>query len=72
MKKTLDMEGIACPRCEARIKKALEAVAGVDEAVVSKDTQTAVVTLTQDVADTVLAEAAALGGSYTVKGVRAE
>ena len=72
MKKTLDMEGIACPRCEARIKKALEAVAGVDEAVVSKDTQTAVVTLTQDVADTVLAEAAAMGGSYTVKGVRAE
>ncbi len=72
MKKTLDMEGIACPRCEARIKKALEAVAGVDEAVVSKDTQTAVVTLAQDVADTVLAEAAALGGSYTVKGVRAE
>ena len=72
MKKTLDMEGIACPRCEARIRKALEALDGVEAAEVSKDTQTAVVTLSQDVADEILAEAASVGGSYTVKSVRAE
>ena len=72
MKKILDMEGIACPRCEARIRKALEALGAVEEAVVSRDTQTAVVTLAQDVADDILAEAASVGGSYTVKCVRAE
>ncbi len=72
MKKTLDMEGIACPRCEARIRKALEALDGVEAAEVSKDTQTAVVTLSQDVSDSALAETASVGGSYKVKSVRAE
>ena len=41
---TLKIEGMMCPHCEARVKKALEAVEGVDSAVVSHEAGTAVVT----------------------------
>ena len=57
MNKTLKIEGMMCPHCEATVKKALEALEGVSEAVVSHESGTAVVTLTTDVADTVLAQA---------------
>ena len=43
--------------CEARVKKALEAVAGVESAVADHNAKTAVVTLTADVADDVLRKA---------------
>ena len=43
-KMTLKIEGMMCPHCEARVKKALEAVAGVESAVVSHVSGTAVVT----------------------------
>ena len=44
MSKTLKIEGMMCPHCEARVKKALEAVEGVESAVVSHQAGTAVVT----------------------------
>lgn len=54
MKKTLTIEGMMCGHCEARVKKCLEAVAGVAEAEVSHEAGTAIVTLESDVADDVL------------------
>ena len=54
MKKTLKVEGMMCGHCEARVKKALEALPEVTEAVVSHETGTAIVTLNADVADDVL------------------
>ncbi len=57
MEKTLTIEGMMCNHCEARVKKALEAVAGVKEAVANHNDGTAVVTLETDVADNVLKKA---------------
>ena len=57
MKKTLKVEGMMCGHCEARVKKALEALPEVAEAVVSHETGTAIVTLNADVADDVLKKA---------------
>ena len=54
MKKTLKVEGMMCGHCEARVKKALEALT---EAVVSHEAGTAIVTLNADVADDVLKKA---------------
>ncbi len=48
MSKTMKIEGMMCPHCEARVKKALEAVEGVESAVVSHEAGTAVVTGTAD------------------------
>ena len=49
MEKTLKVEGMMCEHCEARVKKALEAVPGVESAAASHKDGTAVVTLSQDV-----------------------
>lgn len=57
MKKTMKINGMMCGHCEARVKKALEAVEGVQEAVVSHEAGNAVVTLSSDVADEVLKKA---------------
>ncbi len=57
MTKTLTIEGMMCEHCEARVKKALEAVEGVTGAVASHDAGNAVVTLSADVADDVLKKA---------------
>lgn len=57
MKKTMHITGMMCGHCEARVKKALEAVDGVDEALVSHEAGTAVVTLSKDVADEALKQA---------------
>lgn len=57
MKKTMKINGMMCGHCEARVKKALEAVDGVQEAVVSHEAGNAVVTLSSDVADEVLKKA---------------
>ena len=48
MTTTLKIEGMMCPHCEARVKKALEALDGVDSAVVSHEAGTAVVTGSAD------------------------
>ena len=49
MTKTLKIEGMMCPHCEARVKNALEAVPEVQSAEVSHEKGTAVVTLSSDV-----------------------
>ncbi len=67
MTKTLLVEGMMCPHCEARVKKALEAVDGVSEAVASHEKGTAVVTLSHPVEDSVLKQAVE-AQDYTVKG----
>ncbi len=54
MKKTMKIEGMMCGHCEARVKKCLEALPEVEEAVVSHEAGTAVVTLSGEVADEVL------------------
>ena len=54
MEKTLKITGMMCGHCEARVKKALEAVEGVAEAKVSHESGTAVVTLNVPVEDAVL------------------
>lgn len=54
MTKTMKIEGMMCGHCEARVKKSLEALDQVQEAVVSHETGTAVVTLRADVDDSVL------------------
>ncbi len=56
MKKTMKIEGMMCGHCEARVKKALEAVEGVT-AEVSHETGTAVVTSAAEISDSVLREA---------------
>ncbi len=57
MTKTLKVEGMMCEHCEARVKKALEAVAGVENAAVDHKAGTAVVTLSADVTDDELSNA---------------
>ena len=57
MEKTLNIEGMMCGHCEARVKKVLEALDGVEQAEVSHETGTAVVEMTEEVADEVLKKA---------------
>ena len=57
MEKTLKIEGMMCPHCEATVKKALEALDGVTDAKVSHEAGTAVVTLSQNVDNAVLSKA---------------
>ena len=57
MEKTLKIEGMMCGHCEAHVKKALEALSEVDEAIVSHEAGTAVVKLNSKVADDVLEKA---------------
>ncbi len=57
MTKTIKVEGMMCPRCEAHVVKALTAIDGVENAVASHTENTATVTLTKDVADDVLTKA---------------
>ena len=56
MTKTMKIEGMMCPHCEARVKKVLEDIEGVTEAVVSHTEGTAVVSMENPVADDVLAK----------------
>lgn len=54
MEKTMKINGMMCGHCEARVKKCLEAIPQVEEAVVSHEQGTAVVTLNEEVGDDVL------------------
>ena len=54
MTKTMKIEGMMCGHCEARVKKVLEALPQVDEAAVSHESGTAVLTLNADVDNEVL------------------
>ena len=68
MKKTLHVEGMMCGHCEARVKKALEALPEVSEAVVSHEAGTAIVTLSADVSDETLKKAVE-DQDYKVTGI---
>jgi len=57
MEKTMNIEGMMCTHCEATVKKALEAINGVEAAEVSHEQDKAVVTLCADVADDILKNA---------------
>jgi Cu2+-exporting ATPase len=67
--KTMYIDGMMCTHCEARVKKALEAVKGVVSAEVSHDAGTARVLLSEDVPDDVLKKAVE-DQDYEVKEVR--
>ena len=68
MTKTLYVKGMMCGHCEARVKKALEAVDGVASAAADHNNGTAVVTLTKDVSDETL-KAAVEAQDYEVTGI---
>ena len=68
MEKTMKIEGMMCGHCEARVKKALEALPEVAQAVVSHEAGTAVVTLKAAIADDVLKKAVE-AQDYTVTAV---
>ena len=65
MEKTMKIEGMMCMHCEARVKKCLEEIDGVTEAIVSHETNSAVVKLSKDVADDVIKSTVEAEG-YTV------
>ena len=68
MEKTIKVEGMMCMHCEATVKKALEALDGVESAACSHEAGTAVVQLSKDVADEVLTKAIE-DKDYVVKGI---
>ena len=68
MKRLMKVEGMMCPHCEARVKKVLEAIEGVAEAVPSHKSGTVEVTLSGAVADSALT-AAVTDAGYEVKGI---
>ena len=57
MTKKMVIEGMMCGHCSGRVKKVLEALPQVEEAVVSHEDGTALVTLVEEVADDVLRKA---------------
>ena len=57
MEKTLNVEGMMCSHCEAHVKKALEALEGVESAIASHEKKTVVVTLVGNVSDETLKKA---------------
>jgi len=67
MEKTMKIEGMMCPHCSGRVKKVLEALPEVDEAVVSHEAGTAILTLNAPVAEHVLKQLVEDQG-YTVVG----
>ena len=69
MIKTLEVKGMMCEHCEARVKKALEALEQVEAAEVSHEAGTAVVTLKETVDDDVLKQAVE-AQDYEVLAVR--
>ncbi|MDO4632621.1 MAG: cation transporter [Eubacteriales bacterium] len=68
MEKTMKVEGMKCVHCEARVKKALEAVEGVSAAIVNKDNGSAVVTASEEVTNETLTAAVTEAG-YKVLSV---
>ena len=66
MKKTIKIEGMMCPHCEAAVKKALEAIDGVEEATPNHQTASAELTLSKEVSDETLSQAIQAAG-YEMK-----
>ena len=69
MQKTMNIEGMMCEHCEARVRKALEALPEVEQAAVSHDSGTAVVTLSAPVDDAALKQAVE-AQDYKVLGIQ--
>lgn len=69
MEKTLEITGMMCGHCEMAVKKALEAVDGVESADVSHEKGTAVVTLSKEVSDDVLKKTVE-DKDYTVTNIK--
>lgn len=57
MEKTMKIEGMMCPHCEATVKKTFEAIDGVELAEVSHEKGSAVLTMSKNVEDSVLKKA---------------
>jgi Cu2+-exporting ATPase len=68
MTKTIKIEGMMCPHCEAHVKKALEAIEGVENVVPSHVEKKATVTLTAPVDDATL-KATVEAQGYKVLGI---
>ena len=68
MTKTVKIEGMMCPHCEAHVKKALEALGGVTVAEVSHEKGTAIVSMTENV-DNAAITAAVTDAGYAVLGI---
>ncbi len=68
MQRIVKIEGMMCGHCEARVKKALEAIDGIEDAKPSKDDGNAVITLSHEVADEVIKEAIE-AQDYTFGGI---
>ena len=68
MPKTIKIEGMMCPHCEAHVKKALEALAGVENVVPSHTEKKATLTLTAPVSDEILKSTVEAQG-YKVLGI---
>ena len=69
MKKTMKIEGMMCGHCEARVKKALEALPQVESAVVSHTEGTAIVTLRESLDDAALRQTVE-AADYKVTGIK--
>lgn len=69
MEKTLEITGMMCGHCEMAVKKALEAVDGVESADVSHEKGTAIVTLSKEVSNDVLKKAVE-DKDYTVTSIK--
>ena len=69
MEKIMEIKGMMCGHCEARVKKCLEELPEVKEAVVSHEKGTAVVTLNSDISDDVLKKAVE-EQDYEVKSIK--
>ena len=69
MEKTMEIKGMMCGHCEARVKKTLEGIEGVQEAIVSYENGTAVVKMASEVADDVL-KSAVEAQDYKVTAIR--
>ncbi len=69
MKKTMNIEGMTCNHCVMRVKKAIESVKGVSTADVALDSRKAVVTLTENVDDSILRNAVEKMG-YAVSSIK--
>ncbi len=69
MEKTMEIKGMMCGHCEATVKKALEKLPGVEEAVVSFEKGTALVKMTEEVSDEVL-KATVEDRDYEVVSIR--
>lgn len=67
MERTLQVEGMMCPHCVAHVKKALEGVDGVEEAIVDLEAKTAVAKLAKDVSAEDLAAAVTDAGYEVTK-----